>query len=179
MHVALTGLLEDRPDLVVSGINQGQNMGEDVLYSGTVAAAIEGYLFGIPSIAFSQVDKGWSISTPPRAWRARSWNASSPRLPAQEPFLLNVNIPNSAVRASARAARDAPRQAGSVAARHHAGESARRYQLLDRPGRRRADASEGTDFHATANGLCLARRRCSSTSPIARQLEQLGQWLER
>jgi 5'-nucleotidase len=59
VHVALTGLLDDMPDLVVSGINQGQNMGEDVLYSGTVAAAIEGYLFGIPSIAFSQVNHGW------------------------------------------------------------------------------------------------------------------------
>ena len=59
VHVALTGLLEQRPDLVVSGINNGANMGDDTLYSGTVAAAMEGYLFGIPAIAFSQVDKGW------------------------------------------------------------------------------------------------------------------------
>jgi 5'-nucleotidase len=49
-----------KPDLVVSGINQGENMGEDVLYSGTVAAAIEGVMFGIPAIAFSQVAKGWA-----------------------------------------------------------------------------------------------------------------------
>ena len=59
MHVALTGLLEQRPDLVISGINNGANMGDDTLYSGTVAAAMEGYLFGIPALAFSQVDKGW------------------------------------------------------------------------------------------------------------------------
>ena len=59
VHVALTGLLPQRPDLVVSGINNGANMGDDTLYSGTVAAAMEGYLFGIPAIAFSQVDKGW------------------------------------------------------------------------------------------------------------------------
>src|SRR5574343_1897238 len=59
VHVALTGLLDYRPDLVLSGINNGANMGDDTLYSGTVAAATEGFLFGIPSIAFSQVDKGW------------------------------------------------------------------------------------------------------------------------
>ena len=51
VHIALTGMLDERPDLVVSGINQGQNMGDDTLYSGTVAAATEGYLFGIPAIA--------------------------------------------------------------------------------------------------------------------------------
>ena len=59
VHVALTGLLGYKPDLVLSGINQGANMGDDTLYSGTVAAAMEGYLFGIPAIAFSQTEKGW------------------------------------------------------------------------------------------------------------------------
>ena len=60
VHVALTGLLDYKPDLVLSGINNGANMGDDTLYSGTVAAATEGFLFGIPSIAFSQVEKGWA-----------------------------------------------------------------------------------------------------------------------
>ena len=60
VHVALTGLLQQRPDLVLSGINNGANMGDDTLYSGTVAAAMEGYLFGIPAIAFSQAEKGWA-----------------------------------------------------------------------------------------------------------------------
>ena len=59
VHIALTGLLGYRPDLVVSGINNGANMGDDTIYSGTVGAAMEGYLFGIPAIAFSQVEKGW------------------------------------------------------------------------------------------------------------------------
>ena len=59
VHMALTGLLGERPDLVVSGINCGANMGDDTMYSGTVAAAIEGYIFGINSIAFSQTDRGW------------------------------------------------------------------------------------------------------------------------
>ena len=72
VHVALTGLLPHRPDLVVSGINNSANMGDDTLYSGTVAAAMEGYLFGIPAIAFSQVHKGWGGSTPRPPRRAAS-----------------------------------------------------------------------------------------------------------
>jgi 5'-nucleotidase len=71
VHVALTGVLEHRPDLVVSGINNGANMGEDTIYSGTVAAAMEGYLFGIPAIAFSLVEKGWAHLTWRRALHAR------------------------------------------------------------------------------------------------------------
>jgi len=58
VHIALTGLLDYRPDLVVSGINNGANMGDDTIYSGTVGAAMEGFLFGIPAIAFSQVEQG-------------------------------------------------------------------------------------------------------------------------
>ena len=53
VHLAVTGLLEDLPDMVVSGINHGANMGDDTIYSGTVAAATEGFLLGIPSIAMS------------------------------------------------------------------------------------------------------------------------------
>ena len=54
VHVALTGMLPQRPDLVLSGINNGANMGDDTLYAGTVAASMEVFLFGIPAIAFSQ-----------------------------------------------------------------------------------------------------------------------------
>src|SRR5438552_5367116 len=57
VHMAVTGLLDFEPDVVVSGINTGSNMGDDTLYSGTVAAATEGYLLGIPSIAVSLVGK--------------------------------------------------------------------------------------------------------------------------
>ncbi|HXJ09714.1 MAG TPA: 5'/3'-nucleotidase SurE, partial [Burkholderiales bacterium] len=57
VHLALTGLVDPLPDVVVSGINFGANMGDDTIYSGTVAAATEGYLFGIPSIAVSLVGK--------------------------------------------------------------------------------------------------------------------------
>ncbi len=59
VHVALTSDLFPKPDLVISGINNGMNMGEDTLYSGTVAAAMEGFLFGIPSMALSLTKKGY------------------------------------------------------------------------------------------------------------------------
>src|SRR5512140_899307 len=58
VHLAVTGLLEQLPDMVVSGINLGANMGDDTIYSGTVAAATEGFLLGIPSIAVSLAGKG-------------------------------------------------------------------------------------------------------------------------
>jgi len=53
VHMAVTGMLDFTPDMVVSGINSGSNMGDDTIYSGTVAAATEGFLLGIPSIAIS------------------------------------------------------------------------------------------------------------------------------
>ena len=92
------GLLEQRPDLVVSGINNGANMGDDTLYSGTVAAAMEGYLFGIPAIAFSQVREGLGrTSTPPaRVARERRRAGAARTPPSGAPWLLNVNIPNRA-----------------------------------------------------------------------------------
>ena len=93
VHVALTGLLDPLPDLVLSGINNGQNMGDDTLYSGTVAAAMEGHLFGIPSIAFSLVDKGWAHLDGAAHWAGlllqRYLKAPLPRS-----LLLNVNLPN-------------------------------------------------------------------------------------
>ena len=57
VHLAVTGLLDALPDMVISGINLGPNMGDDTIYSGTVAAATEGYLLGIPSIAISLASK--------------------------------------------------------------------------------------------------------------------------
>lgn len=93
VHVALTGLLDRRPDLVVSGINNGANMGDDTLYSGTVAAAAEGYLFGIPSIAFSLVPRGWSNLDAAAAW-ARKLVEQHLKQPLSGVPLLNVNFPD-------------------------------------------------------------------------------------
>src|SRR6185436_11219334 len=95
VHVALTGLLEQKPDLVLSGINNGANMGDDTLYSGTVAAAMEGYLFGVPAIAFSQAEKGW-VELEAAAAAARQIVEQVIAGGLGHPFLLNVNIPNRA-----------------------------------------------------------------------------------
>ena len=92
VHIALTALMKEKPDLIVSGINQGQNMGDDTLYSGTVAAATEGFLFGIPAIAFSQVDKGWAYVDVAAQIARDLIEKKFDELPV--PFLLNVNIPN-------------------------------------------------------------------------------------
>jgi 5'-nucleotidase len=151
VHVALTGMLDYRPDLVVSGINNGPNMGDDTLYSGTVAAATEGYLFGIPAIAFSQAEHGWTnLDAAARLARdlvLRRFDELT------SPYLLNVNIPNLPYE-----------QLGAVTAtrlgRRHQAEPVIR--ALDPRGREifwigppgaTLDAGEGTDFHAAANGL--------------------------
>ena len=152
VHVALTGLFADRPDLVVSGINQGANMGDDTLYSGTVAAAMEGFLFGIPSIAFSQVDKGWAHLDAAARVARQVIEQVLRDPPAHRPFLLNVNIPNRA---------DADRLPRHITrlGRRHASEPVIRQQnprgetmyWIGAAGDAR-EAGDGTDFHATAHG---------------------------
>lgn len=93
VHTAVTGLLDRLPDIVVSGINNGSNMGDDTIYSGTVAAATEGYLLGIPSFAFSLASRDMQyLSTAAKV--ARTLVEKQLAHPLTEPFLLNVNIPN-------------------------------------------------------------------------------------
>jgi 5'-nucleotidase len=149
VHVALTGLLPQRPDLVVSGINNGANMGDDTLYSGTVAAAMEGFLFGIPAIAFSQVEKGWAHLDAAAAV-ARSVVEAVLAAPRRTPFLLNVNIPN---RADALAL---PRRVTRLGRRHASEpvipQKSPRGETIYwiGPAGDAREAGEGTDFHATA-----------------------------
>ncbi len=152
VHVALTGLLGYRPDLVVSGINNGANMGEDTIYSGTVAAASEGYLFGVPAVAVSLVEKGWqhldaaaevAVSLIGQAVRSRGLDT---------PWLLNINLPN----------RPRHELKGAVITRlgkRHASEPVIRQTnprgesiyWIGAAGPARDDAP-GTDFHAVAQG---------------------------
>ena len=95
VHLALTAGLIEPPDLVLSGINNGANMGDDTLYSGTVGAAMEGYLFGIPAIAVSQIDKGWAHLDAAASTVARMVQQMMDQsLIGTRPWLLNVNIPN-------------------------------------------------------------------------------------
>lgn len=174
VHVALTGLFPVRPDLVLSGINNGANMGDDTLYSGTVAAAMEGFLFGVPAIAFSQVEKGW-VHLEAAAQVARSIvEQVLARPPGSRPWLLNVNIPNRSD------AMSLPRCITRLG-RRHASEPVIR-QTSPRgetiywigPAGDAREAGEGTDFHATANG-------CVSITPLQVDLTDhaaLGVWRE-
>jgi 5'-nucleotidase len=151
VHVALTGMLDYKPDLVVSGINNGQNMGEDTLYSGTVAAATEGFLFGVPSIAFSLVHKDWAhLDAAARAAADIVRYCAQAPLPAHT--LLNVNIPNLPYDALGewRVTRLGKRHPSQPAIR----ESNPRGEPIFWIGAagEALDASEGTDFHAVANG---------------------------
>lgn len=93
VHLAVTGMLEQKPDMVVSGINLGANMGDDTLYSGTVAAATEGFLLGVPAIAVSLCSKvGEHFETAARV--AGELVERFQRQPVLEPVLLNVNVPD-------------------------------------------------------------------------------------
>lgn len=93
VHLGVTGLLEHLPDIIVSGINHGANMGDDTIYSGTVAAATEGFLLGIPSVAVSLASK--SAGNYPTAARvAREIVERFRDRPIAFPVLLNVNVPD-------------------------------------------------------------------------------------
>ncbi|MGZ8253215.1 MAG: 5'/3'-nucleotidase SurE [Burkholderiaceae bacterium] len=176
VHVALTGLLDHRPDLIVSGINNGQNMGDDTIYSGTVAAAMEGYLFGIPAIAFSLVDKG-NAHLDSAARVAHDIVARYLRRPIAAPFLLNVNIPNlpySDIRGV---------QCTRLGKRHPSEPVVKMMNPRGEPmywigpaGQARI-GGPGTDFHATAAGYV-------SVTPLQidlthnEQLDTVDEWLQ-
>jgi len=93
VHIAVTGLLDFTPDVVVSGINLGANMGDDTIYSGTVAAAAEGYLLGIPSLALSLASKAGEHFES-AIGIALQMVERFRRKPFGEPVLLNVNVPD-------------------------------------------------------------------------------------
>ncbi|KAA9132484.1 5'/3'-nucleotidase SurE [Marinihelvus fidelis] len=94
VHLALTGLLSEDPDMVISGINHGANLGDDVIYSGTVAAAMEGRFLGLPAIAVSLVfeDKPRHFETAAEATSRLVRQLARDPLPADT--ILNVNVPD-------------------------------------------------------------------------------------
>lgn len=175
VHVALTGLLDRQPDLVVSGINNGQNMGDDTIYSGTVAAAMEGYLFGIPALAFSLVDKGWG-QLDAAAAVARQVVERFMAEPLPGPVLLNVNIPNRPLDAMGEivATRLGKRHPSEPVIRSESPRGEPIYWIGPAGGAR--EGGPGTDFHATAQGQV-------SVTPLqidlthTQQLEAVRSWL--
>jgi 5'-nucleotidase len=176
VHLALSGLLAVEQHLVVSGINDGANLGDDVLYSGTVAAAMEGRYLGLPSIAFSLVAGG------PRhfdaaARVARELVTALLASPLPEATLYNVNIPDRPY-AEMRGFR-----ATRLGCRHQAEPVIRTQDPRGRPmywvgaPGAGADAGEGTDFHAVDQGyVSITPLHVNLTRHDA--LPDLAHWLE-
>jgi 5'-nucleotidase len=150
VHLAVTGLLDEMPDMVISGINLGANMGDDTIYSGTVAAATEGFLLGLPSFAISLISK-----TAAHFETAAQVAVELVERHAREragPWLLNLNVPD--------IARDAVKgYRVTRLGRRHKAESVVKTQnprgevvyWVGAAGAA-ADAGEGTDFHAVQAG---------------------------
>jgi len=176
VHLAVTGLLDDLPDMIISGINDGANMGDDTIYSGTVAAAMEGFLLDIPSIAVSMSQHNAShFDTAGRIVRELV-----PRImqrPVQGPMLLNINVPDIPYEQIAGIS------ATRLGKRHKAEPVIKslspRGETLFWVGAagEAQDAGPGTDFYAVSN-------RQVSITPLqadltyTQQLDQLKGWLK-
>jgi 5'-nucleotidase len=176
VHIALTGLLDKDPDIVVSGINAGANLGDDVIYSGTVAAAMEGRFLGLPAIAMSLVFEDRPTHFEAAAEAAARLVTQLRRDPLPADTILNVNVP------------DRPwREIGGfevtrLGHRHRAEPTIRMVDPRGRPmywigpAGAEQDAGAGTDFHAVRRGYI-------SVTPIHvdltryQALEQVSGWL--
>ncbi|HED19267.1 MAG TPA: 5'/3'-nucleotidase SurE [Gammaproteobacteria bacterium] len=152
VHLAITGLLEQEPDMVVSGINAGANLGDDVIYSGTVAAAMEGRFLGFPAIAVSLVSTRMAhFDTAARIILTLLDRLKCEPVPPET--ILNVNVP------------DLPfeeLQGWQVTRLGHRHKSEPVIRETDPRGRpmywvgpagSEQDAGPGTDFHAVRNGF--------------------------
>lgn len=150
VHFALNELLkDDLPDLVLTGINHGANLGDDVLYSGTVAAAMEGHFLGVQAIAFSLVGTA-NFTT--AAQIARQLVEQHLNAPIPTNRLLNVNVPDRPFEELAGI------QVTRLGARHHAESMIKQKDprghdiyWLGPPGKEQ-DAGQGTDFYAIEHG---------------------------
>lgn len=175
VHVAITGLLDAEPDMVISGINHGANLGDDVLYSGTVAAAMEGRFLGLPAIAVSLVlDQGAHFASALGVVRRILTSFESDPLP--QDTILNINVP------------DLPEQeirglrATRLGFRHKSEPVVKAFDPKGNavywvgPAGGGQDAGPGTDFHAIAES-------CVSITPIKIDLtdearvERVAAWL--
>jgi 5'-nucleotidase len=153
VHIAISGYFDFEFDLVCSGINDGANLGDDTLYSGTVAAAIEGRFLGLPTVAFSlcmEPDSGRHFDTAARV--AHSLVGRLLEQPLERGITLNVNVPDvpfdelKGIRATRLGGRH--RSKPIVPVQDPKGK--RMYWIG--PSGAGQDAGEGTDFHAIANG---------------------------
>ena len=176
VHLAITGLLQMEPDIVIAGINRGANLGDDVIYSGTVAAAMEGRFLGLPAMAVSLTGKtGVHFETAAQVVVRLLEKLQRESLPADT--ILNVNVPDVPV------AELAGFEATRLGHRHKAEPVVRASDphgnpvyWVGAPGPE-ADAGPGTDFHAIRN-------RFVSITPLHVDLtrytamDQVSTWLK-
>jgi 5'-nucleotidase len=176
VHLAITGLLDEEPDLVVAGINHGPNLGDDVIYSGTVAAATEGRFLGLPAMAVSiDSHEPRHLETAARVAAKLVENLKPDTLGAN--LILNVNVPD------LPGDRVAGMRATRLGHRHKAEPVTRATDPRGNPiywvgpAGSEQDAGPGTDFHALRNGFV-------SVTPLQVDLtrhallEPLAEWLE-
>jgi 5'-nucleotidase len=176
VHIALTGLLDKDPDMVISGINAGPNLGDDVIYSGTVAAAMEGRFLGLPAIAVSLVfeEKPVHYETAAQAVALVVERLRRDPLPADT--ILNINVPDIPwVQVSGF-------EVTRLGHRHRAEPTVRMMDPRGNPmywigpAGAEQDAGPGTDFHAVRRGFV-------SITPIHvdltryQALEQVAGWV--
>jgi len=176
VHLALTGFLEEEPDLVVSGINHGANLGDDVIYSGTVAAATEGRFLGFPTIAVSLVGHHLThFDTAARVAKELVERLSRQTLPSD--IILNVNVPD----------RPYDELTGIVGARlgfRHKSEPVVKSEdphgrtiFWVGPAGPGQDSGEGTDFHVLEQGaVAVTPLKVDLTRHEA--LPQIKEWLQ-
>lgn len=176
VHIAITGLLEEEPDMVVSGINHGENLGDDVLYSGTVAAAVEGRFLGLPAMAVSLVGaEGKHFDTAARVAVTLVERLHRDPLPADT--ILNVNVPDLpwSQLAGFEATRLGHRHKAEPVVRGN-DPRGRPIYWIGPPGAEQ-DAGPGTDFHAVRRGyVSITPIQVDLTRLTA--LEKVANWLE-
>lgn len=174
VHVAITGLLEQRPDMVIAGINEGSNLGDDVWYSGTVAAAMEGRFLGLPALAVSLVGDT-HYQTAARVVQKMIQHLIETPLPPST--ILNINVPDIPF------SEIAGYQVTRLGTRHCAEPTIRQVDPRGKtiywvgPAGAEEDAGPGTDFHAV-------RHQCVSITPLRIDIthyeafNQLEDWVD-
>jgi len=175
VHLAITGLLEDYPDMVISGINEGPNLGDDVLYSGTVAAAMEGRFLGLPALAVSLAGESPKHYESAARLVLELIDAMMAR-PLPKDTILNVNVPDLDSRdiTGVETTRLGNRHKAEPAVQARDPKGLPIY-WIGPPGAE-MDAGPGTDFDAI-------RRRCVSVTPLHTDLtrydalETVAKWL--
>ena len=175
VHLAITGLLAEDPDMVISGINEGANLGDDVLYSGTVAAAMEGRFLGLPAIAMSLVcEQARHYESAARVARSLVERLIDDPLPPDT--ILNVNVPDRpfAELAGYRATRLGHRHRAEPVVK--ATDPRNRTVYWVGAAGPEQDAGPGTDFHAVSRGFVSVTPLDIDLTRHA-ALEQISSWV--